>query len=132
MVCYKIYPELPAEVAKDGSVPENTIIPKLPLDVNDGYYHLSVRGQVAGVLNRYFESVTEVYIAHINLPDDKSVTPAEGELGSRADARLQWDQVTLKATGEVTYFPHIYGDITNKDVLKVETVTKKADGTWEF
>lgn len=132
MVVYKIYPELPKEVAKDGSVSEGTIIPQLPLDVQDGYYHLSTHEQVAGVLNRFFGNATEVYVAHINLPDDRDTKPAEGQLGNSPEARLQWDQVTLKETGKVTYFPHIYGVITNKDVLKVETVTKNADGTWDF
>lgn len=132
MVVYKIYPELPAEVNKDGSVSGDTQIPMLPLDVQDGYYHLSIHGQVAGVLNRYFGNATEVYIAHINLSDDRDTKPAEGQFGNTPEARLQWDQVTLKATGEVTYFPHIYGIITNKDVIKVETVTRNEDGTWDF
>lgn len=132
MVVYKIYPQLPTEVAKDGSVSENTPIPKLPLDEQDGFYHLSLQSQVAGVLNPFFGDATEVYIAHINLSDNRDDIPSEGQFGNNSEARLQWDQVILKESGQVTYFPHIYGVITNKDVLKIETVSKKADGTWNF
>lgn len=132
MVAYKIYSELPKDALKDGSVSPDTQLPMLPLDVQDGFYHLSVKAQVAGTLNRFFSNVDTVYIAHVNIPDDRSIEVPEGQLGNTAEAKLKWDQVTLKPTGEVTYFPHIYGIIRNKDVIKLETLVKTSEGTWEF
>lgn len=130
MVCYKIYPELPKEVVKDGSASKDAVIPKNPIDVQDGFYHMCTHSQLVNILNRFYPDVAYVYVADINLSDDPSVIPAKGELGSSPDARLQWDKVIFEDTNEECFFPHIYGDITNKDVIKVEKITKSPSDAW--
>lgn len=132
MVVYKIFDQVPAE-AQPGHADPEAVVPKLGIDVSDGFYHLSARAEVAGTLSRFFSAADKVYIAHIDIPSDRTIVPEVGHLGNEpGESRLQWDEVRLSDTGAVTYFPHIYGNIRNKHVLKIETVHKNADGTWTF
>ncbi|KAF5093815.1 hypothetical protein D0Z00_003844 [Geotrichum galactomycetum] len=132
MVVYKIFDQVPAE-AQPGHADPEAVVPKLGIDISDGFYHLSARAEVAGTLSRYFAAADKVYIAHIDIPADRTIVPAAGHLGNEpGESRLQWDEVQLRGTETITYFPHIYGNIRNKHVLKIETVHKNADGTWTF
>lgn len=132
MVVYKIYDQVPAE-AQPGHANREAVLPKLSIDAIDGFYHLSARPEVEGTLNRFFADFDKVYIAHVDIPSDRTVMPAPGQLGNEpGESCLKWDEVKLKESDCVTYFPHIYGNIRNKHVLKIETLEKNADGSWTF
>lgn len=69
----------------------------------EGFIHASERGQVAGVLARYYKDVPDLLLLHID-PD-------------RLTAELRYEV----ATGN-ELFPHIYGPINRDAVVDVETI----------
>lgn len=129
MVVYKIFDSLPSEVS---SADPETVIPKLSIDVTDGFYHLSPESLLRGTLQRFFSTCQEVYLIHIDISDDRTVVPAPGKLGNvEGESTLKWDKVELKDTNEVVYFPHIYGDIKRKDILNI-TKAVNENGEWRL
>jgi uncharacterized protein (DUF952 family) len=67
----------------------------------EGFIHLSTAAQVAGVLERYYQGVTDIIKLHI---DESKLT-----------AELRYEEAT---GGEL--FPHVYGTINKDAIIQVE------------
>lgn len=125
---YKILNELPPEAVKDGSVEPKTPLPLIPLDLKDGFIHLSTKEQVAGSLNRFYAGPTQVVILHVDAPGSKDVAAPEGTTGNKYRSKLQWDWVESRKE----YFPHLYGDLLNEDIAKTEILKRKDGQEWAY
>ncbi|PRY40976.1 uncharacterized protein (DUF952 family) [Spirosoma oryzae] len=71
----------------------------------EGFIHASERGQVAGVLERYYKDVPDLLLLHID--------PA------KLTAELRYEVATNNEL-----FPHIYGPINREAVVDVETIDR--------
>lgn len=125
---YKILNELPPEARKDGSVDPKTPLPLIPLDLKDGFIHLSTKDQVAGSLNAFYSGPTEVVILHVDGPDSENAEIPEGKTGNKYRSTLKWDWVESRQA----YFPHLYGDLTNGDIVKTEVLKRQNGHEWEY
>jgi|SRR5581483_5797969 len=81
-----------------------------PVDVADGYIHLSCASQLAATLDRHFSGVHGLMLVAVDL----------SQLG---DA-VRWEPAR---GGEL--FPHIYGRLPVGAVVAVAAVEREADGT---
>lgn len=95
---HKIYHVVPAEIwAKfDGE-------PTYEADslANEGFIHLSEQGQVAGVLDRYYQNVPDLLLLHI-------------------DADKLTHELRYEAATNGERFPHVYGPINKSAVVDIE------------
>ncbi len=71
----------------------------------EGFIHASERGQVAGVLERYYKDMHDLLLLHID--------PA------RLTSELRYEVATNNEL-----FPHIYGPINREAVVDVEKIDR--------
>jgi len=69
-----------------------------PIDVADGYIHLSTAEQVAGTLERHFAGARDLYLASVDL--------------TRAGEAVRWEPSRGGA-----HFPHLYARLRRNLVL---------------
>lgn len=81
-----------------------------PVDVADGYIHLSCASQLAATLDRHFAGVAGLMLVAVDL--------------SRLGDRVRWESAR---GGEL--FPHIYGDLSIESVVAIGPVERGADGS---
>ena len=99
MLIYKICTaELWEETQRTG------IFPGMPIDIDDGYVHLSTAAQQAETVRKYFADK----IGHVVLTIESD---------SLSDA-LKWEPSS--SGNRPGNFPHLYGVLKSSDVLKVE------------
>ena len=99
-------------------VTSSSILPKTPLDDDDGFIHLSTGSQVAFVLRRFFTSTEDRSVFLVRIVYKK--------LADGGDVR--WEEVG----GNGSSFAHLYGgDITGEAVDGVQRVEREADGDWD-
>lgn len=84
-----------------------------PLDLKDGYIHMSTEDQVAGTLAAHFKGVEGLVLLTI---DEARVAPD-----------VKWE----KSRGGAL-FPHLYRALTLEDVLAEREVTLGDDGVHAF
>lgn len=70
----------------------------------EGFIHLSEKQQVAGVLERYYQGVTDLLMLHID------------------PARLT-HELRYEASTNNELFPHLYGPLIKEAVVAVEPLT---------
>ena len=80
-----------------------------PVDMADGYIHLSCASQLAATLDRHFSGVEGLMLVAVDL--------------SRLGDSLKWEPAR---GGEL--FPHIYGRLPIEAVVTVGTVERTAEG----
>jgi uncharacterized protein (DUF952 family) len=80
-----------------------------PVDLADGYIHLSTAAQVTGTAQKHFAGQTGLVIAAVDL----------GRLGEA----IRWE---ISRGGEL--FPHLYGALRMESVLAFCALTYGADG----
>ncbi|GAB2571327.1 DUF952 domain-containing protein [Spirosoma areae] len=71
---------------------------------SEGFIHLSEKEQVAGVLDRYYQGITNLLILHID--------------STRLAHELRYE---ASATNEL--FPHLYGPLNKEAVVNIERLT---------
>lgn len=81
-----------------------------PVDLTDGYIHLSTDEQLRGTLDKHFAGQDNLYLARIDL----------AALGSD----VRWE---LARGGAL--FPHIYGPLPLAAVIAHGTLRRRADGS---
>lgn len=81
-----------------------------PVDLQDGYIHLSCRSQLAATLDRHYRGVAGLMLVAVDL--------------SRLGDTVRWEPAR---GGEL--FPHIYGRLPVAAVVAVAAVERDADGT---
>ena len=80
-----------------------------PVDIADGYIHLSSGSQVAETLDKHFSGIEGLMLAAVDL--------------SRVTDEVRWEP---SRGGEL--FPHIYGRLPADAVVAVAPVERTADG----
>ena len=80
-----------------------------PVDVADGYIHLSRGSQLASTLDRHFAGVEGLMLVGVDL----------SQLGDT----VRWEPAR---GGEL--FPHIYGNLPIEAVVSIAAVERTADG----
>lgn len=80
-----------------------------PIDIADGYIHLSTDDQVTETVDRHFAGQTHLWIAAVDL----------SALGSA----IRWEESRGGAL-----FPHLYGRLTHAPVLAAAPLRRGADG----
>ena len=80
-----------------------------PVDIVDGYIHLSCGSQLAETLDKHFSGVGGLMLAAVDL--------------SRLGDTVRWEPAR---GGQL--FPHIYGPLPVAAVLSVAAVERTADG----
>lgn len=80
-----------------------------PIDVADGYIHLSTDDQVTETVDRHFAGQTHLWIAAVDL----------AALGSR----VRWEESRGGAL-----FPHLYGRLTHGQVIAAAPLRRSAGG----
>lgn len=104
---YKILPAAPPS-------PLPARLPLSDLDRNDGYIHLSTSEQVPGTADKFFGSVSELWLLKIRY----DVLGAGGDTGE-----VKWEEVGRGC------FAHLYGGgLGNGNVMRVDRVEKR--GSW--
>ena len=81
-----------------------------PVDIADGYIHLSCASQVAATLDKHFSGVDGLVLAAVDLSG----------LG---------DTVRWEASRDGQLFPHIYGLLPVEAVVSVAPLERTPDGT---
>lgn len=81
-----------------------------PVDLADGYIHLSTADQLAGTLDRHFVGQADLAIAAIDLD-------ALGEA-------VKWEP----SRGDLL-FPHLYGELTLETTLAYGPLEREEDGS---
>ncbi len=81
-------------------------IPRAPVDVRDGFVHLSARHQVAGTLAKHFAGRTDLVIVEVD------------------PARLEPDTLRWEVSRGGDRFPHVYGDIPPEAIVAAVPVTE--------
>jgi uncharacterized protein (DUF952 family) len=80
---------------------------------SEGFIHCSFAEQVAWAANRFYADAADLLVLHI---DSERLTSLVREEACE--------------TGEI--FPHIYGPVNREAVVRVEALTRGADGRWQF
>jgi len=80
-----------------------------PVDVADGYIHLSAQAQLAETIDKHFAGQSDLFIASVDLT----------ALG---------DAVRWETSRGGALFPHIYGDLPLSAVLAHGALQRAADG----
>lgn len=70
---------------------------------SEGFIHFSTREQVAGVLERYYQGVSDLLLIQID------------------PARLT-DELKYEVSTNNDHFPHLYGPLNKDAVVSVETI----------
>jgi uncharacterized protein (DUF952 family) len=83
------------------------------VDRCDGFIHFSTAGQIAETAAKHFASQNDLVLVRVD--------------AARLGAALKWEPSRGGAL-----FPHLYGDLDLKAVLKVEPLPLTADGTHKF
>jgi uncharacterized protein (DUF952 family) len=81
-----------------------------PVDIADGYIHLSCGSQLAATLDKHFSGVDGLMLAAVDLS-------------------LLGDTVRWEPARGGQLFPHIHGRLPVEAVLSVTTLERTADGT---
>ena len=81
-----------------------------PIDLQDGYIHLSTAGQLAGTIDKHFAGQSGLHIVAV-------------DLDALGDA-VKWEE----SRGGML-FPHIYGALTLDVVLDYGPLDHQADGS---
>src|SRR5580698_2299301 len=81
-----------------------------PVDIADGYIHLSCGSQLAATLDKHFSGVGGLMLAAVDLS-------------------LLGDTVRWEPARGGQLFPHIHGRLPVEAVLSVTTLERTADGT---
>jgi uncharacterized protein (DUF952 family) len=81
-----------------------------PIDIADGFIHLSTALQVAGTVEKHFAGRTDLFIAAIDLK-------ALGE-------KIRWEI----SRGEAL-FPHLYGRLEAANVIAAIPLVRQPDGS---
>lgn len=84
-----------------------------PVDLADGYIHLSTADQLAGTLDKHFAGQSELHLATVDL--------------AVLDEVLRWEESRGGAL-----FPHIYAALPLVAVIAYGPLTRDADGTVHF
>jgi uncharacterized protein (DUF952 family) len=84
-----------------------------PLDLVDGYIHFSTASQVRETAAKHFAGKGDLLLVTVN-PD-------------RFDDALKWEP---SRGGDL--FPHLYGALQLADVLRVDALPLRDDGTHDF
>lgn len=84
-----------------------------PVDLTDGYIHLSTEGQVQGTLDKHFAGQTDLHIAAV-------------DLAALGDA-VKWEESRGGAL-----FPHVYAALPLSAVLAHAPVRHDASGALVF
>jgi uncharacterized protein (DUF952 family) len=84
-----------------------------PVDLADGYVHLSTADQVAGTLDAHFAGQTELFLAAVDL--------------DAAGPAVRWE----KSRGGAL-FPHLYRRLGRDLILASAPVRRAADGSVLF
>jgi uncharacterized protein (DUF952 family) len=79
----------------------------------EGFIHCSFAEQVAWAANRFYSDAEDLLLLHID--PERLTSPVREEPCE---------------TGEI--FPHIYGPLNREAVVRVEALTRGADGLWQF
>jgi uncharacterized protein (DUF952 family) len=80
---------------------------------SEGFIHCSFAEQVAWAANRFYTDAVDLLVLHID----------PGRLSSPV-------REEACETGEI--FPHIYGPLNREAVVKMEALTRGAEGRWQF
>lgn len=124
---YKILKSLPEEAVRNSSSPPDLVLPLVPMDMRDGFIHLSTKAQVADTLNKYFKDTPKVYILCIDAPDSKDVAIPAQKTGNKYRSLIRWDYVASRND----YFAHLYGDLVNEDIVDIKVLNNPGTG-WQF
>lgn len=81
-----------------------------PVDLADGYIHLSTEAQLTETVDKHFADQTDLHIAAI-------------DLGSFGDS-LKWEE---SRGGQL--FPHLYGPLLLETVIAYGPLARRDDGT---
>ncbi|WP_028965861.1 DUF952 domain-containing protein [Sphingomonas phyllosphaerae] len=81
-----------------------------PVDVADGYIHLSTAEQLAKTVDKHFAGQDDLHIAAVDLA-------AHGD-------KVKWEE---SRGGQL--FPHLYGEMLLKTVIAYGPLDRHADGT---
>ena len=81
-----------------------------PVDVDDGYIHLSDLQQLTGTVDRHFEGQDNLFVVAIDL--------------DAVGAAVRWEPSRGGAL-----FPHVYGDLAWAAVLAFEPLRRNTDGS---
>jgi uncharacterized protein (DUF952 family) len=103
-VAYKVLTDAQMKVLETGA------FPGAPVDLADGYIHLSTADQLAGTIDKHFASQSGLWIATVDL--DAQDTP------------VIWE----KSRGGAL-FPHLYGPLLLETVLAYGPLEYEPDGT---
>lgn len=85
------------------------VVPRAPVDVADGYIHLSAEDQVLETARLYFAGRDDLVAAAFDAAD--------------FGGALKWE-----ASRGVALFPHLYGDLPAVTAVRVRTLTRSGDG----
>lgn len=81
-----------------------------PIDLADGYVHLSTADQLAGTVDRHFAGQDDLHLAAVDL---EALGPA-----------IRWEEARGGAL-----FPHLYGPLTLATVIAYGPLEHHADGS---
>lgn len=113
---YKILPSAPPS-------PLPARLPLSELDRNDGYIHLSTSEQVPGTADKFFGSVSELWLLKIKYDVLAAGKDGDGEIRAGNKADVRWEEVGRGC------FAHLYGaDLGKGNVESIDKVEKR--GSW--
>lgn len=81
-----------------------------PIDIADGYIHLSTRDQLTETVDKHFAGQTDLYVAAV-------------DLAALGDA-IRWE---ISRGGAA--FPHLYGKLSLETVIAYSPLEREADGS---
>ena len=84
-----------------------------PLDIKDGYVHLSTAAQVVETARRHFKNKGPLVLAEFSSSD--------------FGASLKYE-----AARDGSLFPHQFGDLKHAQVKRYWALKERGDGTYEF
>lgn len=84
-----------------------------PVDIADGYIHLSTQGQVQGTLDKHFAGQTDLHLVAVDLA-------------------LLGEAVKWEVSRGNALFPHIYADLPISAVIAHGPVAHSGDGSLVF
>jgi uncharacterized protein (DUF952 family) len=79
----------------------------------EGFIHCSSAAQVVGAANRFYANAQDLLVLHVD--PAKLTSPVREE-----------------PAGSGELFPHIHGPLNRDAVVRVEPLTRGADGSWQF
>lgn len=107
-----IYKIIPGDTWRE-AVSQDTL-PLLPLDMADGFMHLSTANQVEGTLARHFKGQSDLFLLQIDC--------------SKLDtANLKWEQAKSGGT-----YPHYYAALPMDAVADVFPIYADASGSHQI